>query len=115
MTYPNDPNLDAPNRRPAEPSRSTTLWMVGAAALVALIAVLAFSMTNRSDVVQNTPSPAASTGTTTGSGDMRTGGAVQPQGRTGPLTTGSGGAPASSPQGETPPNMQSNPNPPTSR
>ena len=32
-----------------------------------------------------------------------------PQGRTGPLNTGSGGAPAESPQGETPPNMQSAP------
>jgi hypothetical protein len=33
----------------------------------------------------------------------------QPQGNTGPLNTGSGGAPASSPQGETPPGMQSAP------
>ena len=32
-----------------------------------------------------------------------------PQGQTGPLNTGSGGAPAESPQGETPPNMQSAP------
>jgi hypothetical protein len=32
-----------------------------------------------------------------------------PQGPTGPLNTGSGGAPAESPQGETPPNMQSAP------
>ena len=29
-----------------------------------------------------------------------------PQGPTGPLTTGSGGTPAASPQGGTPPNMQ---------
>jgi hypothetical protein len=29
-----------------------------------------------------------------------------PQGPTGPLNTGSGGAPPESPQGETPPNMQ---------
>jgi hypothetical protein len=33
----------------------------------------------------------------------------QPQGETGPLTTTTGGAPASSPQGETPPGMQSAP------
>jgi hypothetical protein len=32
-----------------------------------------------------------------------------PQGPTGPLTTESGGAPASSPQGETPPGMQAAP------
>lgn len=34
---------------------------------------------------------------------------TQPQGPTGPITTGSGGAPAESPQGETPPSMQSAP------
>lgn len=36
-------------------------------------------------------------------------GVMQPQGPTGPITTGSGGAPAESPQGQTPPNMQSAP------
>jgi hypothetical protein len=36
-------------------------------------------------------------------------GQMQPQGPTGPLETKSGGAPASSPQGETPPGMQSAP------
>ena len=34
---------------------------------------------------------------------------IQPQGPTGPLNTTSGGAPAESPQGETPPGMQSAP------
>jgi hypothetical protein len=33
-------------------------------------------------------------------------GTAQSPGSTGPLTTGSGGAPASNPQGGTPPNMQ---------
>ena len=33
-------------------------------------------------------------------------GQVQPQGPTGPLTTGTGGAPPTSPQGGTPPDMQ---------
>lgn len=33
-------------------------------------------------------------------------GQAQPQGQTGPLTTGKGGAPAANPQGGTPPNMQ---------
>ena len=33
-------------------------------------------------------------------------GQLQPQGWTGPLSTGTGGAPATSPQGGTPPNMQ---------
>jgi hypothetical protein len=36
-------------------------------------------------------------------------GQAQPQGPTGPLETKSGGAPATSPQGETPPGMQSAP------
>jgi hypothetical protein len=36
-------------------------------------------------------------------------GQMQPQGRTGPLETGSGGAPAESPQGDTPPAMQAAP------
>jgi hypothetical protein len=36
-------------------------------------------------------------------------GQSQPQGSTGPLTTGSGGTTAASPQGGTPPNMQASP------
>ena len=36
-------------------------------------------------------------------------GATQPQGRTGPIDTKSGGAPAESPQGQTPPGMQAAP------
>jgi hypothetical protein len=36
-------------------------------------------------------------------------GVTQPQGRTGPLETGTGGAPASSPQGQSPPGMQGAP------
>ena len=36
-------------------------------------------------------------------------GQAQPQGPTGPLNTGTGGAPAESPQGQTPPGMQAAP------
>ncbi|MDH2346011.1 hypothetical protein [Bradyrhizobium sp. SSUT77] len=36
-------------------------------------------------------------------------GQPQPQGWTGPITTGSGGAPAESPQGQSPPGMQAAP------
>jgi hypothetical protein len=36
-------------------------------------------------------------------------GPAQPQGHTGPIETKSGGAPAASPQGQTPPGMQSAP------
>lgn len=46
----------------------------------------------------------------TGKTVLKDNGQMQPQGPTGPITTGSGGgAPASSPQGQTPPNMQSAP------
>ena len=48
-----------------------------------------------------------STGRTTISPETQ--GVIQPQGRTGPLETGTGGAPASSPQGQTPPDMQAAP------
>ena len=43
----------------------------------------------------------------TGSPDSK--GQAQPQGPTGPINTGGGGAPAESPQGETPGNMQAAP------
>ena len=36
-------------------------------------------------------------------------GQLQPQGWTGPITTGTGGAPPDSPQGQSPPNMQAAP------
>jgi hypothetical protein len=36
-------------------------------------------------------------------------GVLQPQGWTGPINTGSGGAPAESPQGQSPPGMQAAP------
>ena len=45
----------------------------------------------------------------TGKSELKDNGQMQPQGPTGPTTTGQGGAPAESPQGQTPPNMQSAP------
>ena len=50
--------------------------------------------------------PESSTGRTR---TLETKGEKQPQGWTGPTNTGVGGAPASSPQGQTPPGMQSAP------
>jgi hypothetical protein len=41
--------------------------------------------------------------------DNPSGNVMQPQGKTGPIVTKSGGAPASSPQGETPAGMQAAP------
>lgn len=45
----------------------------------------------------------------TGKTELKDNGQMQPQGPTGPITTGSGGAPAESPQGQTPPGMQAAP------
>ncbi len=46
----------------------------------------------------------------TGKTELNDKGQLQPQGWTGPITTGtSGGAPAESPQGQTPPGMQAAP------
>ena len=45
----------------------------------------------------------------TGKTELKDNGQQQPQGPTGPITTGTGGAPAESPQGQTPPNMQAAP------
>jgi hypothetical protein len=45
----------------------------------------------------------------TGRTYLSTEGQRQPQGSTGPLETGSGGAPAASPQGQSPPGMQAAP------
>lgn len=46
----------------------------------------------------------------TGKTQLKEGGQMQPQGPTGPITTGTGGgAPAESPQGQTPPGMQAAP------
>ena len=45
----------------------------------------------------------------TGKTELKDNGQMQPQGPTGPITTGTGGAPAESPQAQTPPNMQAAP------
>jgi hypothetical protein len=60
-------------------------------------------------IAQNTvppDKPDSSTGRTL---TPETKGQKQPQGWTGPTTTGEGGAPASSPQGQSPPGMQAAP------
>ena len=45
----------------------------------------------------------------TGKTELPDKGQLQPQGWTGPITTGTGGAPPESPQGQTPPGMQAAP------
>ena len=58
------------------------------------------------DKSQATDKSEHSTGRTVAPDDK---GQEQPQGKTGPLTTGRGGSPAESPQGQNPPNMQAAP------
>ena len=55
---------------------------------------------------KNADKPESSTGRTV---TPETKGQLQPQGATGPINTKSGGAPASSPQGESAPGMQAAP------
>ena len=78
--------------------------------LILLCVAAPFSMasaqTPSADKQGDKPQSESSTGKT----ELPAKGQMQPQGPTGPITTGtSGGAPASSPQGETPPGMQSAP------
>jgi hypothetical protein len=56
--------------------------------------------------IKNADKPETSTGRTV---TPETKGQLQPQGWTGPINTTTGGAPASSPQGQTPPGMQAAP------
>lgn len=72
------------------PGRITALTV----ALMLLAPTVAFSQSN--SIEQSTT-------------DNASGSATQPQGKTGPINTKSSGAPASSPQGETPAGMQAAP------
>jgi hypothetical protein len=58
----------------------------------------------------NKPADTKDSQHSTGKTELNDKGQLQPQGWTGPITTGtSGGAPAESPQGQTPPGMQAAP------
>ena len=78
---------------------------------IALAAVfLAFVAAGAGAQVQPADKPAADSKHSTGQTVVpKTEGKEQPQGPTGPITTKSGGAPAESPQGQTPPGMQAAP------
>ena len=74
-------------------------------ALCLALCVGSASAQNQQNQNTRTDSP-YSTGRTT---SPETSSQMQPQGPTGPLTTTTGGAPAESPQGQTPPGMQAAP------
>ena len=76
--------------------------LVAAACLVSLSG-FAWAQTT---LEKNADKPETTTGRTV---SPETKGQLQPQGWTGPLNTTTGGAPASSPQGQSPPGMQSAP------
>jgi hypothetical protein len=74
-------------------------WWVGATVLLIIAMVYAISRYEPTSAVKVTPDrPPANAGTQ-----------VQPQGQTGPIETTTGGAPPTSPEGETPPGMQVKP------
>src|ERR1044072_7485591 len=90
-------------------SKTVTMGALAAATYLAFAgAALAQNQPPASDIQQlNEQSKSEhSTGRTT---SPETLGQKQPQGWTGPITTTTGGAPASSPQGQTPPGMQAAP------
>jgi hypothetical protein len=77
---------------------------------ILLCIVTPFSVASAETPASKEPAANRHSEQSTGKTDMPDKGQNQPQGPTGPITTGtSGGAPASSPQGETPPGMQSAP------
>ncbi len=77
-----------------------------ALALITLAASLTMASAQTTAPVNPVDPPAQSTGRTE---TPETKGQLQPQGWTGPINTTSGGAPAESPQGQTPPGMQAAP------
>ena len=77
-----------------------------------LLALIASAFIAASPALAQTPSPQQSKDHPNSTGRTvvpEKQGPVQPQGPTGPINTGSGGAPAESPQGQTPPGMQAAP------
>ena len=78
--------------------------------LIVLCIAAPFSVASAETPSSDKPADTKSSQQSTGKTELPDKGQMQPQGPTGPITTGtSGGAPASSPQGETPPGMQSAP------
>ena len=110
MTIHDDRNAIRNSDRAGRKDGFRGLWGMAAFAAILLLGFVFWAMSgNRTNTASNQPT--ASSPATTGSAPAPAGAQneSQPQGPTGPLNTTSGGAPASSPQGETPPGMQSNP------
>ena len=78
--------------------------------LLLLLIVTPFSVASAETPATDKPADTKDSQYSTGKTELPDKGQLQPQGWTGPITTGtSGGAPAESPQGQTPPGMQAAP------
>jgi len=76
---------------------------------ILLCIVTPFSMASAETPSSKEPADGRHSQHSTGKTELKDNGQMQPQGPTGPITTGQGGAPAESPQGQAPPNMQAAP------
>jgi hypothetical protein len=76
---------------------------------ILLCIVAPFSMASAETPSSTAPADNRHSQHSTGKTELKDNGQMQPQGPTGPVTTGTGGAPAESPQGQTPPGMQAAP------
>jgi hypothetical protein len=94
---------DAPHASDRSPGRSVAMT-----AVLAAVAAGAFVIAMPGSVSAQGPSVAQNT-VPVPTSPPETRGQSSPQGPTGPINTRSGGAPASSPQGDTPSGMQSAP------
>jgi hypothetical protein len=77
--------------------------------LLLLLIVTPFSVASAETPATGKPADTKDSQHSTGKTELPDKGQLQPQGWTGPITTGTGGAPAESPQGQTPPGMQAAP------
>jgi hypothetical protein len=77
--------------------------------LVAITTCLALSLASGLVQAQTVQPKGSSLSSPTGRTPPEAKGRLQPQGWTGPIDTSSGGAPAESPQGQSPPGMQAAP------
>ena len=97
--------------RPARPPRTglRLAWLIGAVILVAIViyGVGRFEPMTESNSVQTSPPRANAIPDRAGPANAQS--QPSPQGPTGPINTATGGAPAASPQGETPAGMQAIP------
>jgi hypothetical protein len=77
---------------------------------ILLCIVTPFSFASAETPSSKEPNDTKDSHHSTGKTELKDNGQMQPQGPTGPITTGTGGgAPAESPQGQTPPGMQAAP------